>query len=91
MRRFLRAARVLFLAALLIIQWDITLTHKHKDQRLHLDCPICILQVSPQKKEEPKIQPKKTLLLVIFIEAPESYKKPYLTAITHKNPRAPPA
>jgi len=73
------------------IQGEITLTHEHKDHKLHPNCHICILQVSPQKKEEPKIEPKKTALLVFFIEEPESYKKPHLITLKRKNSRAPPA
>jgi len=87
----MRKLLITFLLILLGIKGGATLTHEHKDHRLHLDCPVCILQVNPQKKEEPKIQPKEALLLVVFIEAPESYKKPYLTTLKHKNPRAPPA
>jgi len=87
----MRKLLIAFLLFLLGIQGEISLTHEHKDHGLHLDCPICILQVSPQKKEEPKVEPKRALLLVIFIEASESYKKPYLTTLKHKNSRAPPA
>lgn len=82
---------ITLLLFLLGIQGEITLTHEHKDHKLHPDCHICILQISPQKKEEPKIEPKKTALLVVFIEEPKSYKKPFLPTLRPRNSRAPPA